>query len=41
MDIGNDRAGYMPVYSSQQLIDTARAYVEKLFGSGKGLTDEK
>lgn len=41
MDIGNDRAGYMPVYSSQQLIDTAREYIEKLFGSGKGLTDEK
>lgn len=39
MDVGNDKAGYIPVYKPQQLIDTAREYVEKLFG--KGMTDEK
>ena len=41
MDISTDKAGFMPLYKPQQLIDTARAYVEKLFVSGKELTDEK
>ena len=39
MDIGRDNAGYMVIYSHQQLIDTAKSYIARLFGEGS--TDEK
>lgn len=39
LDMGRDKAGYMPIYAPQQLIDTAKSYIARLFG--EVLTNEK